>query len=181
MNWRTRSRVAESPTVREDGGLDLERLWRPWRMQYVSTAAGKDQGCIFCDHLAEADDIAAGILHRTSSCFVIVNAFPYNTGHLMVAPIHHVAELDALSPETRGDLMELVTKTVAVVKEGFEPEGFNVGINLGAAGGAGVPGHLHVHVVPRWVGDTNFMSTIGGAKVLPELLADTAARLRGLF
>jgi ATP adenylyltransferase len=113
--------------------------------------------------------------------FVILNAFPYNTGHLMVAPVRHVGELHDLESSELSALMQLTSRSVDIVKEAMDPDGFNVGMNLGAVAGAGVPGHLHVHVVPRWGGDTNFMTVVGETKVLPEMIADTDARLRPLF
>ncbi|MEA2508500.1 MAG: adenylyltransferase [Actinomycetota bacterium] len=149
-------------------------------MEYV-TGAGNSEGCIFCDHLARDDDAAAHILFRGESAFVLLNAFPYNTGHLMVAPLRHVAKLHDLDPAERSALMELTSRSIDIVQETMSPDGFNVGMNLGNAAGAGVPGHLHVHVVPRWGGDTNFMSVVGETKVLPEMLADTDAKLRPRF
>lgn len=150
-------------------------------MDYMTTAAGKSESCIFCDHLAEDDDDKAHILHRGPTCFVILNAFPYNTGHLMVAPLRHAADVSDLSAEERAELFDLTCRAIEVIRDVMKPEGFNTGMNLGAAGGAGIPGHLHMHVVPRWGGDTNFMTTVGDAKVLPELLGDTAAKLRPGF
>ncbi len=158
----------------------MDRLWSPWRMEYMSTA-GKAEGCIFCEHLAQEDDAKAHILHRGPTCFVILNAFPYNTGHLMIAPLRHAADVSDLSPEERAELFDLTCRSVEVIRDAMKPEGFNTGMNLGTAGGAGVPGHVHMHVVPRWGGDTNFMSVVGDTKVLPELLGDTAAKLRPGF
>ena len=158
----------------------MERLWSPWRMEYMSSA-GKPDGCVFCAHLAEDDDVAAHILHRGERCFVILNAFPYNTGHLMVAPLRHAGDLNELDHRERHELFELMCRSVEVIRDVMQPEGFNTGMNLGAAGGAGIPGHLHLHVVPRWAGDTNFMPVTGNTKVLPETLADTAAKLRPGF
>jgi ATP adenylyltransferase len=145
-------------------------------MQYVSTSGG-DAECIFCDHLAKGDEV----LYRGQTAFVLLNAFPYNTGHLMVAPQRHAGELGDLDEPERHELMDLATESVRIVREAMGAHGFNVGMNLGSVAGAGIPGHLHVHVVPRWGGDTNFMTTVGGTKVLPEMLADTAAKLRPLF
>jgi ATP adenylyltransferase len=149
-------------------------------MQYVSNAEDT-AGCIFCDHLASKDDREAHILYRGERVFVLLNAFPYNTGHLMVAPMRHVGELHDLDPDELLDLMELTSRSVSVVTEAMGPDGFNLGMNLGAVAGAGVPGHLHMHVVPRWGGDTNFMAVVGETKVLPEMIADTDAKLRPLF
>jgi ATP adenylyltransferase len=145
------------------------------------TKADDGHGCIFCDHLAEDDDVTAGILSRGPATFVLLNAFPYNTGHVMIAPLRHVGDLVDLAEEERAELMYATTRSVAVIREAMNPHGFNIGINLGDVAGAGVPGHVHVHVVPRWGGDTNFMPVVGETKVLPEMLTDTDARLRPLF
>lgn len=145
------------------------------------TGAGSDDGCVFCDHLADADDERAGILYRGATTFVILNLFPYNTGHVMVAPLRHVGELGDLSADERHELIDVSDQTVHIIGRCMSPHGFNLGINLGAVAGAGVPGHLHMHVVPRWGGDTNFMPVVGETKVLPEGLSDTAAKLRPLF
>jgi ATP adenylyltransferase len=157
----------------------MERLWTPWRSEYVTKA--DDDGCIFCDHLAERDDEKANILYRGETTFVILNAFPYNTGHLMVAPMRHVGELSELETEERQELFDVMSRSIEVLRDAMNPHGFNTGMNLGRVAGAGLPGHLHVHVVPRWGGDTNFMPIVGQTKVLPELLADTAAKLRPGF
>lgn len=150
-------------------------------MQYVSSAGSSEGVCIFCDHLATGDDEAAHILYRGNHVFVLLNAYPYNPGHLMVAPTRHVSDMSDLSSDERTELMEVTYKATEAIKEGLNPEGFNVGMNLGAAGGAGIPGHLHMHVVPRWTGDTNFMTTVGHTKVLSEMLYDTYAKLLPLF
>ncbi|MFP5299341.1 MAG: HIT family protein [Actinomycetota bacterium] len=151
-------------------------------MQYVTGAdVANAGGCVFCDHLAAGDDEGAHILFRGEGVFVLLNAFPYNTGHLMVAPLRHVGDLADLEPAERAELHEVTYRAVEAVREAMNPDGFNIGMNLGSASGAGIPGHLHMHVVPRWTGDTNFMTTIGEAKVLPEMLADTDRKLRPLF
>lgn len=146
-------------------------------MQYVSTTGAEDGGCIFCDHLAKGDEV----LFKGATTFVLLNAFPYNTGHLMVAPQRHVGEMGDLGTDERHELVDLAGESVRIVREAMGAHGFNVGMNLGSVAGAGIPGHLHMHVVPRWGGDTNFMTTVGETKVLPEMLADTAAKLRPLF
>lgn len=158
----------------------MERLWTPWRMQYVS-AADDSNGCIFCGHLAAGDDEATRILYRGKRVFVILNAFPYNTGHLMIAPNRHVAELAELDYEERCELMEVTSKSVVVLRAEMGAHGFNVGMNLGRVAGAGIPGHVHMHVVPRWGGDTNFMPVVGETKVLPEMIEQTDAKLRPHF
>jgi ATP adenylyltransferase len=149
-------------------------------MAYVTTADESD-GCIFCDQLKESDDDATHILFRGERVFVILNAFPYNTGHLMVAPNRHVAELSDLDYPERCDLMDVTSKSVEVIRSAMNAHGFNIGVNLGRIAGAGIPGHVHVHVVPRWGGDTNFMPVVGDTKVLPEMIADTASKLRPGF
>ena len=149
-------------------------------MEYVSKADDAD-GCIFCAALEGKDDELTHVIHRADDAFVLLNAFPYNTGHVMVAPTRHVAELNELSADERAALMDLVVETTDVIRDAMKPEGFNVGINLGRVAGAGIPGHVHVHVVPRWGGDTNFMPVTAQTKVLPEMLADTAAKLRPGF
>ena len=145
------------------------------------TTAGSGPGCVFCNHLAAGDDAAAHILYRARDVFVLLNAFPYNTGHVMVAPVRHAGMLGELTEEEQVELFRVATRATEIIGEAMSPEGFNMGLNIGAAAGAGIPGHLHVHVVPRWAGDTNFMTTIGDAKVLPEMLAQTDAKLRPGF
>lgn len=159
----------------------MDRLWSPWRMDYVARADHSDDGCIFCAALEGKEDELTHVLHRAADVFVLLNAFPYNTGHVMVASTRHVGELNELSADERAALMDLVSETVDVIRAAMQPEGFNVGINLGRIAGAGVPGHVHVHVVPRWGGDTNYMPVTAQTKVLPEMLADTAAKLRPGF
>jgi ATP adenylyltransferase len=158
----------------------MERLWSPWRSRYVATA-DENEGCFLCRALEAEDDEGSGILHRAARAFVILNAFPYNSGHMMVAPARHVGEPWDLSPEESHELIDVTFTAVSVARAALEPHGFNVGMNLGRVAGAGVPGHLHVHVVPRWGGDTNFMPVVGETKVMPELLAETAAKLRPGF
>ena len=157
----------------------MERLWSPWRMQYMSEA-GKTEGCLFCN-LLQADDETVHIVHRGDAAFVVLNAYPYNTGHLMVAPNRHVGEAGDLASDERKEIFDLTCRSVDVIRDAMGADGFNTGMNLGSVAGAGVPGHLHMHVVPRWDGDTNFMPVVGATKVLPELLGDTAARLRPGF
>jgi ATP adenylyltransferase len=147
----------------------------------VTTAGGDDGGCIFCDHLAEGDDESARILYRGERTFVILNAFPYNTGHLMVAPLRHLGDICDLDEDERAELMKVTSQSVAIIRDAMGAHGFNVGINLGIVAGAGIPGHIHMHVVPRWGGDTNFMPVVGDTKVLPEMIEQTDAKLRPAF
>jgi len=157
----------------------MERLWSPWRMAYIedSQDGGKDEGCIFCGHLADGDEV----LYLGGHVFVILNAFPYNSGHVMVAPRRHVGVVSALGFDERAELLDVTFKSVDVLGEALGPHGFNVGMNLGRVAGAGIPGHLHMHVVPRWGGDTNFMAVVGDTKVLPEMLQATRAKLKPHF
>ena len=154
-------------------------MWSPWRSQYVSRA--DDGDCFFCSHLERNDDKETGILWRGDRTFVVLNAYPYNSGHVMVAPTRHVGEITEVGRDELHELIDVTQRCVSILGEGLAPHGYNVGMNLGDVGGAGVPGHLHIHVVPRWGGDTNFMPVVGETKVLPELLADTDGKLRPLF
>jgi ATP adenylyltransferase len=148
-------------------------------MAYIQAAKeqGEDDGCIFCDLPAEGDDARTKILIRGQRVFVILNSFPYNPGHLMVAPFRHVGDLGAVETDEFAEVDALLTRSVRALEEEMEPHGFNLGMNLGRVAGAGIPGHLHWHVVPRWNGDTNFMPVVGQTRVLPELLDETYARL----
>ena len=157
----------------------LERLWTPWRLAYVS-GGSEPSACVFC--AAPDDENAAPlVLFRGPTCFVILNLFPYNNGHLMVVPNRHVATLADTTPDERAELMELTRVAEIALTEAYAPHGMNMGINLGKPAGAGVPGHLHIHVVPRWSGDTNFMTVVGQTRVLPEELPATGDKLRPLF
>jgi ATP adenylyltransferase len=186
----------------------MDRLWTPWRYAYVTGAdrsrscpgvpdalafAGPlpgDGRCVFCNMIAavdfavahgmkgEAAEAAAGILERGPSCFLVLNAFPYNSGHLMVVPYQHQASLAALPLETADELMRLTRRAERALRTVYRPDGLNLGLNLGASAGAGVAEHLHLHAVPRWAGDTNFMSVLAETRILPEQLADSWQRLR---
>ena len=155
----------------------MERLWSPWRSQYVTAAHDDDDACIFCE-AQQKDEKEAYVLARGEQTFALLNAYPYNPGHLMVAPLRHVGELDELSPEELADAGKLLQHAIRAMREEMNPDGFNVGMNLGKVAGAGVPGHLHWHVVPRWNGDTNYMPVVGETRVLPESLDDTYAKLK---
>jgi ATP adenylyltransferase len=157
----------------------LEHLWAPWRMEYIGSASSEEeQGCIFCELPAKNDDEATYILARQEHSFAILNKFPYNSGHLMVAPFRHVANLEDLKDDESLDMQKLLGRCVEAMKEAMQPEGFNLGLNLGRVAGAGILDHVHWHVVPRWSGDTNFMPIIGETKVLPELLRETYGKLQ---
>ena len=156
----------------------MERLWRPWRIGYVRNIESiRDEGCIFCSKPAEGDDRESLILHRGDTAFIIMNLYPYNTGHVMVTPYRHVGDLEALGEVEMRELMELTALMIRVIKKEMQPQGFNLGINLGKAAGAGFDQHIHMHIVPRWQGDTNFMPVVGESKVMPETIAGTYERL----
>ena len=155
----------------------METLYSPWRMAYINSA-GKPSGCIFCEFPKRDEDETLLILHRGKTCFVIMNAFPYNPGHLMVVPYRHVADYESLTDEELLEMHRLAGDCIGAIKTAMSPHGFNMGVNLGKTAGAGVDGHVHLHVVPRWNGDTNFTTVVGQTRVLPEALPVTWARLR---
>ncbi|MDO8588622.1 MAG: HIT domain-containing protein [Armatimonadota bacterium] len=150
----------------------MDRLWAPWRMEYIAENQN-GPGCIFCTKPQENRDEENLVLYRAGSSFIILNAFPYNNGHLLVAPYRHIAELSALSDEEQLDLLKVTTLGCDLLKAACNPHGFNIGVNLGQVAGAGIADHLHIHIVPRWSGDTNFMPVIAETKVLPQALSAT--------
>ncbi len=154
----------------------MDYLWTPWRYRYIADAK-KDERCIFCDALALGDDAEAGIVLRGEKNFIILNRFPYTTGHVMIVPFAHVGELGACDPETLAEMMELAQRVQRALETTYHPQGYNLGMNLGRCAGAGVTGHLHLHLLPRWMGDSNFMSTIGETRMEPEELSTTYAKL----
>jgi ATP adenylyltransferase len=156
----------------------MDHLWSPWRLPYVISTSGLG-GCIFCD--AHAGEEASLVVFRGPTCYVILNKFPYNNGHLMVVPNRHVASLKDATGEELCELIELARRAEVALAEAYAPHGLNMGINLGKPAGAGVLDHVHLHVVPRWNGDTNYMTVVGETRVLPEDLPETAARLRPIF
>ncbi len=147
-------------------------------MEYIQNS-NKEAGCIFCKRPAQPDGEDNLIVARGARAYVILNRYPYTSGHLMIVPFDHQPSLELLVPETRAEIMELASLAILVLRREYRPEGFNLGINIGEVAGAGIAGHVHLHVVPRWAGDTNFMSTLGGTRVLPETLEDTYRRVRG--
>lgn len=157
----------------------MERLWAPWRLTYVTAAPAAPTECIFCDACSSAD--ADLLLFRGLHSYVILNLYPYNNGHLMIVPNRHINALAGLTPDEQSELMKLARLAEMALTEAYHPQGINVGINLGKAAGAGIENHLHIHLVPRWAGDTNFMTSIGQTRVLPEDLLQTTARLRPIF
>jgi len=160
----------------------MERLWSPWRMEYIQ--ANKDiveDRCVFCALLKDGDPDGERILRHEQLVFVALAKYPYAPGHLLVLPTRHVADIEELTEDEQAAIAGLVRTSVHVLREASQPHGFNIGLNLGRTAGAGIPEHVHWHVVPRWGGDTNFMPVIGQTRVMPELLDETFAKLRPLF
>ncbi len=158
----------------------MDHLWTPWRYAYVSTA-DKAEACLFCHKLAEAEqagDEKTLIVHRRRYCFIILNAFPYTSGHVMVVPYEHVDQLQKLPEVAAAEMMELTRRMEGVLRSLYHPDGLNLGMNIGKAAGAGVTGHIHMHILPRWVADANFMTVIGETRVMPESLEETYHRIK---
>lgn len=156
-----------------------EILWAPWRMEYI--LGEKESGCIFCTRINQDSDKENLILLRGENNFVIMNKYPYNNGHLMVVPNRHTSEFDSLSDPEKLEMMNLVSKSMNVLKKTVNPDGFNVGLNIGKIAGAGIDDHLHFHIVPRWAADTNFMPVVGQTKIISEDLGETWERLKEGF
>lgn len=157
----------------------MERIWAPWRIQYIQMEKPKE--CILCEKPKQNDNALNYILHRGDKNFIILNSYPYNPGHLMVAPYRHVASLEGLTEEERQEHFEIVSRSIKVLRQVFNPGGFNIGMNVGKAAGAGIDDHFHTHIVPRWQGDTNFMPVLADIKILPEALAETYQKLKSQF
>jgi len=155
----------------------MDRLWAIWRIKYIEIASKGESGCIFCSLQEEKDDDAL-IIHRSKYSYILMNRYPYNPGHLMVAPYRHVPSPEMLSQEESADLWNSLMISIDVIRRAMNPDGFNIGMNLGRVAGAGFEGHIHIHVVPRWSGDTNFMPVISDTKVLGEALESTYRRLK---
>jgi ATP adenylyltransferase len=154
----------------------LNHLWSPWRMEYIEDE-NRESECVFCQAPSWSDFREHLIVHRGEQAFIILNRYPYTSGHLMVVPFEHKSSLELLDVSTRAEIIELASKFVQVLREAYQPQGFNVGINIGMAAGAGIVDHVHLHIVPRWTGDTNFMSSLAQTRVLPESLEDTYNRI----
>jgi ATP adenylyltransferase len=163
----------------------LDRLWSPWRAEYIAsggTSEPRSRSCVFCHlHADVNNDETNYVVYRASSCFIVLNRYPYISGHLLIVPNEHVAELDSAAKGTTDELMDLTKRAQTALRETYQPEGFNVGMNLGKAAGAGIVDHIHIHVLPRWLGDTNFMTSVSEARVIPEDLATTYKKLRDKF
>ena len=163
----------------------MDRLWSPWRSEYIaagSSAESKAGGCVFCDiQRHPSQDEKNFILHRAEYNFVVLNLYPYIPGHLLIVPNQHVGELASAPRDKTNEMMDLTKRAQTALAEAYKPAGYNIGMNLGTAGGAGIVDHIHIHILPRWVGDSNFMSTVGETRVLPEDLSTTYKKLRGKF
>ena len=157
----------------------MEQIWAPWRMEYIRME--KPKGCFLCDEPNEDDEECNFILYRGKWNFVVMNNYPYNPGHLLVAPYRHIDALEKLPKRELYEHNDIIVKAIKVLKEAFNPTGFNVGMNIGSVAGAGTADHIHTHIVPRWQGDTNFMPVIGGLRVIPEAVTETYRKLKGGF
>jgi ATP adenylyltransferase len=154
----------------------MDTIFAPWRMEYIK--GEKPEGCVFCKCSIRCDDY---VIYEGKSCFVMMNRYPYVSGHLMIIPIRHIGKIEDLTGEERSEIFALLDTTVRVLKEAMNPDGFNIGMNIGKAAGAGIEEHFHVHVIPRWEGDTNFMSAVNNIRVIPEDMQTTATKLAPLF
>lgn len=163
----------------------MDRLWSPWRYEYIAAGASADdegRSCVFCGIRSDpGKDEANFVLHRAQLNFIVLNIHPYITGHLLIVPYEHVGDLDVASKAITDELMDLTKRCQTALRDAYLPAGFNIGMNLGSAAGAGIVDHIHIHIMPRWIGDTNFMSTVGQTRVLPEDLATTYNKLRNRF
>ncbi len=154
----------------------MKQIWSPWRMDYISSGNG-DTDCVFCEAFKMEEPSQSLIAYRSENAFVILNRYPYTSGHIMIVPKVHLASIEDLDMQTRTEIIELGVHATSVLRKLYQPDGFNWGINIGKAAGAGVADHAHLHIVPRWSGDTNFMTTVGNSRVLPEALEETLIRI----
>ena len=162
----------------------MDRLWTPWRYRYITEASSQKTGgttCVFCSLRDASNDEQNFILHRALYNFIVLNIYPYTSGHLLIVPYEHTADLDAASDEITNELMRLTKRCQTILREVYNPQGFNLGMNLGKSAGAGVAEHIHLHIMPRWTGDANFMTTVSETRVIPEDLPTTYNKLRGKF
>jgi len=155
----------------------MDYLWTPWRYAYVS-GTGKTSGCIFCELPRAGDDAQVRIVYRGQYCYIILNTYPYTSGHVMIVPYAHMDELQKLPIETSHEMMDLAQRMERVLRQLYAPDGINMGLNIGQAAGAGVAGHVHMHALPRWVADANFVTVVGETRILPESLATTYERIK---
>ena len=157
----------------------MKQIWAPWRMEYIQMK--KANGCILCEASKQNSDTANYILYRGDKNFIILNSYPYNPGHLMIVPYQHIANLEELTDEERHEHFDIVSRSIKVLRQVLSPDGFNLGINIGKVAGTGIEDHIHTHIVPRWQGDSNFMSVLSDVRVVPEALAKTYQKLTGKF
>jgi len=157
----------------------MEHIWAPWRIKYIQME--KSKGCILCEKPRQDSDAENYILFRGDKNFVMMNIYPYNPGHLMIAPYRHIDSLEGLSDEESHEHIDLTNRSIVVLRKVLNPEGFNLGINIGQAAGAGIADHVHTHIIPRWQGDTNFMTTVSDIRVVPEALAESYKKLKTEF
>jgi len=157
----------------------MERIWAPWRIEYILME--KPEGCILCEKPEEDKDEQNYILYRGDKNFIILNSYPYNPGHLMVAPYRHTGNLEELTGEERNEHFEMVSRAIRALREAFNPGGFNIGANIGKVAGTGIDDHFHSHIVPRWQGDTNYVPVLADVRVVPQALAETYQKLKGKF
>ncbi|MCS7138427.1 MAG: HIT domain-containing protein [Candidatus Caldarchaeum sp.] len=155
----------------------MDRLWAPWRMAYIKEAKKEEAGCIFCAAANEQSDKKTYIVYRGKASFIIMNLYPYNNGHVMVTPHRHVGSVEELNEEEMFEIMKLIKLAVKAITKAMKPEGFNIGANIGRSAGAGIEDHIHFHIVPRWRGDTNFMTIVSDTRVLPETIEQTYRKL----
>lgn len=160
---------------------ERQRLWTPWRMRYIASSGAREEGCVFCNALARENDIASLILHRGEHAFVMMNLFPYNTGHIMIVPNDHVDDPTKLDTATVHEMADLMPFCVRALRRVYANQGFNIGYNVGSAAGAGIAEHLHQHIVPRWNGDANFMPVLASTIAMPELIPASYAKIRAEF
>ena len=158
----------------------MKVVWAPWRMEYVGSDQ-KNEGCIFCPGNDRTQDEKKLILYRSEWSIVLMNRFPYSNGHLLIAPLRHTSSFDSLSPDEKLDLLNMVERSASVLKDVMDPAGFNIGMNLGKVAGAGVEDHMHFHIVPRWSGDTNYMTVLGEVRIIPEHIQATYEKLLPFF
>jgi ATP adenylyltransferase len=157
----------------------MKRLWAPWRAKYIENfSQEEDRKCLFCEKASSRNDKENFILYRSKECYIIMNLFPYNSGHIMIVPYKHTADINELSDEENLDIMRTIRKGIQALTKALKPHGFNIGANLGRVSGAGIAEHIHFHIVPRWNGDTNFMPIIGDTKVISEHIEDTYKKLK---
>jgi len=159
----------------------MDSLWAPWRMEYIKRDKADPQGCIFCDKFHSTDDRRDLVLYRLEHSFVLMNLYPYNNGHLLIAPLRHLSDYTELTDEESAEMDALTRMSVVILRDLLKPQGFNIGMNIGEVGGAGIADHLHRHIVPRWAGDTNFMPIVGHTKVMVEGLSESWEALRRAF